>query len=97
MVPVYTTAVLSASKKLCMACFIDALLLLCVVIIIPNDILRTNRVWSTVIHPVMCVPQLLVVLYMYRPCLCSGVWQGRDEAANPSQKHDVELIKDEKR
>ncbi len=26
-----------------------------------------------------------------------GVWQGREEAGNPSQKHDVELIKDNKR
>lgn len=29
--------------------------------------------------------------------LCSGVWQPRDESENFSQKHDVELIKEEKR
>ena len=26
-----------------------------------------------------------------------GVWKDRDEMANPLQKHDVELIKDDKR
>ncbi len=26
-----------------------------------------------------------------------GTWQGRDETGNPTQKHDVELIKDVKR
>ena len=29
--------------------------------------------------------------------LPTGVWQDRDESGNPSQKHDVELVKDEKR
>ena len=29
--------------------------------------------------------------------LTTGVWQDRDESGNPSQKHDVELVKDEKR
>ena len=49
---------------------------------------RKNYSLPTIMH-CMCVQ-----------CTCDstlGTWQDRDETGNPSQKHDVELIKDSKR
>ena len=36
-------------------------------------------------------------LYNLNMYINAGVWQDRDERGNPSQKHDVELVKDIKR
>ena len=39
----------------------------------------------------------IIICKQHNHCIPAGVWQARDETANPNQKHDVELIKDDKR
>ena len=56
----------------------------------------TDAAWRTMwMFRLCCTPWKLIV---YRTCFTvTGIWQDRDESGNPSQKHDVELVKDDKR
>ena len=56
---------------------------------------RRSRAFSCQILSLNLAP--LDAHSLYITVLCSGVWQGRNEAGNPLQKHDVELIKGQKR